>query len=293
MTQFRVTYDGPALRGSEMDVRELAPALLAIADLLKSANRVLHGDRADVRVHVRGSFKTGSFGIDLTVATDMLKLARDIFSGPEVGAVLNAAGVVSLLGLCGGGLLAVLRKLRGRKPDRIETTDSGVTFHVEQEAIHVEQNVYLLFADPATRENLDGLLRPLDSEGIEEVAFSADGEVAEVITQDEREWFEPSDPVEEMLFETTLRTILAIESAVFREGNKWRFSDGTATFHAEILDVDFLARIETGEERFGKGDQLIVDLRRSQLQADGKLRTDYAVVKVIEHRAPPQKRLVP
>jgi len=33
---FRITYDGPALASHEMDVRELAPALLAMSDLLKA-----------------------------------------------------------------------------------------------------------------------------------------------------------------------------------------------------------------------------------------------------------------
>jgi len=34
MGQFRITYDGPALQARGIDVRELAPALLAAGDLL-------------------------------------------------------------------------------------------------------------------------------------------------------------------------------------------------------------------------------------------------------------------
>lgn len=60
MSDFRITYDGPALNMSEMDVRELAPALLAIGDLLTASVSVLCGDKIQPQVNVKGSFKTGA-----------------------------------------------------------------------------------------------------------------------------------------------------------------------------------------------------------------------------------------
>ncbi|WP_061165200.1 hypothetical protein [Caballeronia temeraria] len=63
--RFNVVYDGPALAEHRMDVRDLAPALVAIADLFTAANKELNGDSADVRVEVKGSFKAGSFELDL------------------------------------------------------------------------------------------------------------------------------------------------------------------------------------------------------------------------------------
>lgn len=53
MTQFRITYDGPALATHEMDAKELAPALMAMADLLESSVRALHGDRAKAQINVK------------------------------------------------------------------------------------------------------------------------------------------------------------------------------------------------------------------------------------------------
>ena len=40
---------------------DLAPALVAIADLFSAANTELNGNSADVRVEVKGNFKSGSF----------------------------------------------------------------------------------------------------------------------------------------------------------------------------------------------------------------------------------------
>ena len=63
----RLTYDGPALQAHTMDVRTLAPALLAFGDLCEEVGRTLYGPQVNTRVEVRASFRTGSFGVDLSV----------------------------------------------------------------------------------------------------------------------------------------------------------------------------------------------------------------------------------
>lgn len=81
MTQqahFRITYDGPALITHEMDVRTLAPALLAMGELLDAATQALYAERVKAQINVRASFQTGSFGIDFALATDWLS-PRAIF----------------------------------------------------------------------------------------------------------------------------------------------------------------------------------------------------------------------
>jgi hypothetical protein len=42
--QFHVVYDGPALDEHRMNIRDLAPALVAIADLFSAANTELNGN---------------------------------------------------------------------------------------------------------------------------------------------------------------------------------------------------------------------------------------------------------
>lgn len=44
-----IRYDGPALADHSMDVADLAPALMALSDLLKIANTYMNGDRAGVK----------------------------------------------------------------------------------------------------------------------------------------------------------------------------------------------------------------------------------------------------
>jgi len=94
----------------------------------------------------------------------------------------------------------------------------------------------------------------------------------------------PAMPAEESLSTNVLKDqVLIIESAVFKEGNQWRFSDGSASFAAAIADEGFLRRVEEGE-RFGKGDHLVVDLAIEQSRVGAKISTRREIVTVKQHK---------
>jgi hypothetical protein len=96
----------------------------------------------------------------------------------------------------------------------------------------------------------------------------------------------------EIVSDTTSKKIMPlIESLTFKDDDKWDVHDGVATFHASIEDPEFLAKIDAGE-RFGKGDVLLVDLRKVQSVDGGKLSTESTIVKVWEHRHPLQQSLI-
>lgn len=287
--QFRVTYDGPALAHHEMDVRELAPALLAVGDVLEAATRALYGDRIKAQTTVRASFKSGSFGIDFQLATDWLLKVRDLLASDDTSAVLNAAELLALIGLLAKngtrkGLLPVLKWLQGRQITRVEAGDNTARIHVEDESIEVETAVIQLLRDIAVREAIDKMLAPLDGEGIDTFASGTDEAFAVRITEDERLWFKAPGLQDELLLDDSRKMAFSIVSLAFKEDNKWRLYDGAATIHATISDRDFLARVDQNAVSFTKGDVLICIVRVQQWQTPSGARTEYEVTEVIEHR---------
>lgn len=290
---FRVTYDGPALQAHTMDVRDLAPALLALADLIKAANEELYGDKAEVRVAVRAGFKEGSFGIDMVFFQDILTQLTELFSGKEASASANAIQILSGIGIFGGGVIALLRWLRGRKIERIEQRQETVVIWTADESAEIDLTTLRLLKNRRVRMELRNVLRPLEVDGIDSVAMTHGAEIGPIIAAAEADYFQPPADADEPLSDSIQRgVLLQIESAVFKEGNKWRFTDGARAFHAAIEDPDFLARIESGEERFGKADMLAVDLRQLQYAINGELKSEWRIVRVIEHRAPLQRPLL-
>jgi hypothetical protein len=293
--RFHVVYDGPALTEHRMDVRDLAPALVAFADLFTATNKEINGDAAEVRVQVNASFKAGSFGIDLVATQQLLSQIKDIFSGNGATAISNAWTIMGIIGLTGGGgLIGLLRALKGRRPVKIEQKGDGSTVWMSQtETIEVEHDVIRLYRNSVVRTSLEKVISPLERDGITDFGVVVNGATVLDVHDDEVTVFNAatSNDDAEIVSDTTSRKLLLIESLAFKDGNKWRVHDGTATFHASIEDKEFLGNIDAGE-RFGKGDVLVVDLRQVQSIVSAKLVNESIIVKVWEHRQPLQQNLI-
>lgn len=296
---FSIKYDGPASASHQMDVRELAPALIALSSLLEEANRAAYPEASEVRVNVQGSFKGGSFGVDLIAVQSIAQQIVSILAEPTSTAASNLIGILGGIGLIGsGGLIGIVKWLRGRKPTTIRLDGDKTVFEILEtevaETFEVDRVAGRLYKSRVVRQSLAKVVKPLEREGIDVFACGKDGATEAVITKEEAMYFDVAANDADVVSDTTSDAVLLqLESAGFKDGNKWRFNDGGASFFAEIADADFMARIESGDERFGKGDVLIVDLRRIQSVTDNGLKLEFVIQKVREHKAPLQAGLLP
>ena len=87
-----IRYDGPALSRGEMDVQDLAPALLAIAEIAKIANQKFNGDRASIKVMVNADIEHKCFQLDLSLVQSWIDQAR-VLIGDENVTTLNQIGL--------------------------------------------------------------------------------------------------------------------------------------------------------------------------------------------------------
>lgn len=291
MSLFRVTYDGPALATSEMDARELAPALLAVADLLEASTQTLFDGAAKPQINVRGSFQTGSFNIDFVLATNLTAQLKALFASDGATAVANGLAILSALGFAAKqgaiGLVQLIQWIRGRAIKRVEVHDDRalVILEEDEDSLEIELAVLRLLRSIAVREALDRALAPLDRSGVDIFAVGkSDGEPVVCINGEQRAWFRTPPASDELLLDETRRMAFSIVSLAFTEDNKWRLYDGAATIHATIADSAFLSRVDQNLIRFAKGDILLCNVRVQQWQASTGARTEYTVVEVLEHR---------
>ena len=64
---FRVAFDGEAVAQHTMNVRDLAPALLALSDAFIEANQIVHGEKTAVEVHITPQIDENCFDICIEV----------------------------------------------------------------------------------------------------------------------------------------------------------------------------------------------------------------------------------
>lgn len=289
--RFHVIYDGPAMRGSTIDVRDLAPALLALADVIEQANLTLNPGTAKVALRVNASFKSGCFGIDFSVVQGLLDQALGILHGTPVK---SAKELLELLGFVVGtvgapyyGVLKLIKWLRGRQIKEVVLIDDGrVRVVVDGESIETELATIELLRNFRLRQALEKVItEQLEREGFDTVAISESPEGGFIVIEKaERGYFIAPTPSDEQLVDETARANLQVVNVSFKDDNKWRFSDGSNSFHAAITDDAFLNRVARAEESFTAGDILTVQLRRRQWISGEAMKSEYEVVQVLDHR---------
>jgi hypothetical protein len=294
---FSLIFEGPAVENGEIDVQDLAPSLMALGEMIQAANAGLNGERARVAVKLQATRK-GSFEADLSVVQSLAEQAAtllDALAGHKEGiaaaneladVILKVGGTVGgCVVATGGGLLALLKWLRGRKPDNIEPRGGDVHVHIGDNVFVTNRQTIVLAENREVREQARKLVGVLEKDGINRLSTRRDGPENLTIERSEVSYFDIPEGEEETLEDSEREMWLQIDSLSFKEGNKWRLTDGGEPFHATVDDADFLNKIAKGEVSFSKADDLHCLVRERQSRTGkGQLKKERTIICVIEHR---------
>jgi len=287
-TTFYMGYDGEAIQSGTMDVKDLAPALLAMGELLQETNRFLNSRDCQLQVRVKADFKTGSFEINLEIIQSITEQISSFFFGNNYS---PPEKIIFLLGFISGtkiscSLIKFLNQLRGRKVKSATPADSkniNIEISGDNNIIMVPNEVWRLAQNPPTREKLEKVMQPLENEGID-TFFTGDSSTERtIVTKAELPYLKQPPFVDIPVLNSEQRIALAIDSLSFQEGLVWKFHDGGSKLNARIADPDFVQSIDKGIE-FRKGDILVVDMATRQIQTKSGLKNEHTIVKVLEHR---------
>jgi hypothetical protein len=98
---------------------------------------------------------------------------------------------------------------------------------------------------------------------------------------------------DELIISDEWTTAFSVVALTFKDGNRWRLYDGQNTISVTIKDEAFIRRVNDNEIAFAKGDLRVCRVRVDQLRTGGSLRTDYAVLEVMEHRVATRQLALP
>ncbi|HML33883.1 hypothetical protein [Sporomusa sphaeroides] len=296
----KIAYAGSAVDNGVMDIKDLAPALLSLGQLIEEANRTLNGNDAQIRVLVKSDIRRGSFELNLDVIqnlSDQVKLLLGMTKNIDLNELLNSIGLAA--GISGFTLLELIKKLKGKKPKSATIIENGsvrieINGDSNHEYIEVKENVVKLYKSLIVRQKIEETLKPLEKHGIDRfevrnVNNNSEKEVIASVGKTDLDYFIAPEAVESEAVISERRALLRIANLSFDESNKWRLDDGDCKLWATITDISFLDQVDNREIGFAKGDTLEVNLKTTQTIGTKGLKTEHEITQVIKvHPKPSQ-----
>lgn len=288
-----IAYTGEGLNDGSIDAEDFASSMMALGGLFKVANETLNPNGPKVSVRIRATSK-GSFEVTLDLAMSFVRQMTTLLNSDGANGLSNLLTILGFVSGGGGtlvGLFQLIKLLAGNKPDCATVSEDGlVTLVINEQTVTTRREVIKLVETQEVRTMVTKFVRPLHGDEIEsiEVRGSANSQPIVIATRENLPALEADfatdndgDPVVESVYDVALQII----SPSFKDGTKWRFSDGDSVFYANVVDQAFLADVDEHRSTFGKDDVLVSRLRRRQTRGpNGKLTSEYTVEEVIEHR---------
>lgn len=286
----RIAYSGNALDNGAMDVNELAPALIAFAQLVKRTNTLI-GNEQEIKIMLKADdIRIGSFDVVMQLVSGLLDEAK-LFVGWA-----DTSGLTSILQVLGWGygstkgIFWLIKEIKGRAIKEVEQKErSSIICLNDDSHIEIDNLTLNVYSDYDSRTQIERIIKPLMQNGIDSFELRnpedyTDKEPKIAIMKSELPNFvapEAEPNTEELVSVQTM--IVKIVSLVFDKKQKWRFSDGEITFWANIEDEAFWNEVDTGERSFSNGDKMKVECQiRQHLDARDNPVTERTVAKVIE-----------
>ena len=301
-----IRYDGPALANHQMDINELAPALLALGDLIRDTNRILNGGDTSVRVLVNADTEQQCFQLGFNVVQS---ISDQIMNLIGQDGVKDAKEILEWLGIIAGVGGGVTASVFGVLKFLAWTKKQGVTYHIEAKegsiiyladngaSINVPPPVHKLVQAPEIIKNAKKVIEPVDTEGISKLEFEQKGrithEISDVEAKDilnlQSSWI--IEDVQETEHVSEIRTSVRIKRAIYEGAGKWTIIYQTPV-EAKISDDKFVKKFQSGEIKAPPRSILDVDLIVSvPIDAEGISigKPSYEVTKVHSVRLQPEQ----
>jgi hypothetical protein len=301
---FQLAYGGPSVANGSMNVRDLAPALAALAELVERSNELLNGNTSNVELRVLADFESGSFDVNFLLHSSVAEGVAALL--PAFVALTPQQLLDVIVGTYGktteiiSGLAKLYKALHGEKPKEIrdgQQKDTRVIVIGNNNTVITDVNSARLYSDDRIRAALTKAADPLVRDGVDTLTLKRNNQVIETLEREDV-GADSSSALNNVSHESDPQGTRDIWVRVVKpnfDGGRWSFHDGSAKFGAELEDKEFQEKVSRREQGFYSGDTFLIRLRSIQhLDKNGGISTINIVEKVIDQReGPRQQALLP
>lgn len=301
-SHFTLTYEGAQSQQHPVAVRDLAPAILSLNDLIERTNTLVNGNRVSTELQIT-AIRTGSIEIAFLLITVGTEAAIEFLASENV---TSAANLIQLT-FGGAALVRAVRSFRRRRASTAEPTDDEVADRIESLELDIDLSsastagrihargelsrdnmgqLIRLANDAVIRRSLEGVLDPLSRNGFERlVVRESDQPIGMIDQSDAFSMSQPRADDDIVSMQTTRQVLRVVSPNLGSLRLKWRLNNGASTNWYSIFDDVFLERVKNGSVYFQAGDTLTCDIRTIQrILNNGRLTVQFQILRVIEHR---------
>lgn len=292
-SEFRIAFDGEALASHTMDVRDLAPSLLALGEIVAEANRVLNGSDAKAELHVTPNIHEGCFDIGIEIKQQWETL-KTLLGDDDISTAKNLVEWIFIGGTSIGGLLLLYKNFGPRKPINIVqfNDEYGNRMYRYQfagaEDQIMDEKLHRLFQNNRIRRLLSRLLAPvLKREGITSfVAYVKEKASGLTVSKADAKGMDFSIPEPDEIIPDTdepFEAVLRVYSPVYdSKANRWRFWYGNSHHYMDVSESN-IRRVVLENGGALVDDRFKVKLQVTKVEGeDGKEVPHFKVLDVIE-----------
>ena len=304
----RIKYDGPILDGHSIDVNDLAPALLSLADLCQIANKRFNGDLSSVSVMVNADLEQNCFELNLELAQTLYEQVKLLIGNSDVATLKEILEWLGIISTPIAGVFATLVLLdnksvenkelvkTGEGKEVIKLSIKGNNNHIEN--IHVYPQTIELLKDPNIIKAAQMVVKPVTKAGYDSVEFIKVDDTIDAypsaaydkttITKEDATKIMSADKVTDKTEDETIQEITAWISVyapvLDKNAEKWRFTFNDTHEYMDISETN-IAEMAISRGGVGVGDLYKVALEiRQSITSSGKISYSYKINKLIDFK---------
>ena len=283
------------LETDEVDVFRLAPALMAIGNLVREGRRTVFPNELDeVGVSVQ-PFREGSFLVDFVLFLE--QHTPDFFAAIGPDALTKITEVLRLLGLVRGtvtSVLDVIKRLPGGRPKQVTPiSNREVRYESDNVVVNVGAPVHQLMVNPTIHNYIhDALALPLETPNVTGIRTYLQNDPASSVSVGRADAdairvasaAATTPPIPQQLdTKVEIVRLNPLRGPFQAERRQWTFAMGNSRIVARISDQEFLRRYDSGEIRLNHADLLEVELIRRERLVGTETKTQYEIRRVLNY----------